>query len=64
MAYMKTHRAQEFEAIPDSNVDDHLGITFGDVAKFFPYLDQIEEQAVNPEDFCDFQIQLNDPENE
>jgi len=31
-----------------------MEISFKDVANFFPYLKNFEEQAVDPEDFCKF----------
>ena len=41
-----------------------MEISFKDVANFFPYLNNFEEQGVDPDDFCKFQNLLKDTENE
>lgn len=49
----------------DENLNQRkMEISFKDVANFFPYLKNFEEQAVDPDDFCKFQNQLSDPEND
>jgi len=39
----------------DENLNQRkMEISFKDVANFFPYLKNFEEQAVDPDDFCKF----------
>ena len=34
-------------------------ITLKDIENFFPYLKNLEDQVVDPEDFCEFQTEMN-----
>ena len=34
-------------------------ITLSDIENFFPYLKNLEEQVIDPDDFCQFQTEMN-----
>ena len=39
-------------------------ITIKDIENYFPYLKNLEEQVIDPDDFCDFQTEVKQYEEQ
>ena len=53
---MKKYRdKKEIKLTPEDSEE----INFDDIANYFPYLKNLEQQIIDPEDFCQFQVQMH-----